>query len=113
MCSARERSAGGNARPSNERCASTATHESTGQVIDDSAITTKVKKAIFDEPSLKVAQINVETYKSVVQLSGWVDSTAQIGTAGSIARSVDGVTSARFMLGSPNRRATATDAGLA
>jgi osmotically-inducible protein OsmY len=76
-------------------CAATTTRESTGQYIDDSSITTKVKKAIFDEPSLKVAQINVETYKSVVQLSGWVDSTAQIGTAGSLARSVDGVTSVK------------------
>jgi osmotically-inducible protein OsmY len=76
-------------------CASTATHESTGQMIDDSAITTKVKKAIFDEPSLKVAQISVETYKSVVQLSGFVDSTAQIGTAASVARSVEGVVSVK------------------
>src|SRR3954452_14042266 len=74
-------------------CASTTTRESTGQYIDDGSITTGVKKAMFDEPSLKVAQINVETYKSVVQLSGWVDSSAQIGTAGSIAGSVDGVTS--------------------
>src|SRR3954468_6934181 len=76
-------------------CASNATHESTGQVIDDSAITTKVKKAIYDEPSLKVAQISVETFKSVVQLSGWVDSSAQMGTAGSVAGSVDGVTSVK------------------
>ncbi|HYM43903.1 MAG TPA: BON domain-containing protein [Steroidobacteraceae bacterium] len=76
-------------------CASTATHESTGQVIDDSAITTKVKKAIFDEPSLKVAQISVETYKSVVQLSGFVDSKAQIGAADTAARSVEGVVSVK------------------
>jgi len=76
-------------------CASTSNRESTGQYIDDSAITTKVKKAIFDEPSLKVAQINVETYKSVVQLSGFVDSPAQIGTAGSVARAVEGVTSVK------------------
>jgi osmotically-inducible protein OsmY len=76
-------------------CASTSNRESTGQYIDDSGITTRVKKAIFDEPSLKVTQIGVETYKSVVQLSGWVDSTAQIGTAGSVARSVDGVTSVK------------------
>jgi osmotically-inducible protein OsmY len=74
-------------------CASTSTRESTGQYIDDSTITTRVKKAIFDEPSLKVAQINVETYKSVVQLSGFVDYMAQIGTAGTVARSVPGVTS--------------------
>jgi osmotically-inducible protein OsmY len=76
-------------------CAATSTRESTGQYIDDSSITTRVKKAIFDEPSLKVTQINVDTYKSVVQLSGWVDSTAQIGTAGSVARSVEGVTSVK------------------
>ena len=76
-------------------CASTSNRESTGQYIDDSAITTKVKKAIFDEPSLKVAQNNVETYKSVVQLSGFVDSPAQIGTAGSVARAVEGVTSVK------------------
>ena len=76
-------------------CASTSNRESTGQYIDDSSITTRVKKAIFDEPSLKVAQISVETYKSVVQLSGFVDSTAQIGTAGSVARSVEGVTSVK------------------
>src|SRR2546423_8598670 len=76
-------------------CASTATRESTGQVIDDSAITTKVKKAIFDEPTLKVTQISVETYKSVVQLSGFVDSTAQIGTAATVARSVEGVVSVK------------------
>jgi osmotically-inducible protein OsmY len=76
-------------------CASTSNRESTGQYIDDSAITTKVKKAIFDEPSLKVAQINVETYQSVVQLSGFVDSAAQIGTAGSVARAVEGVTSVK------------------
>jgi hyperosmotically inducible protein len=76
-------------------CAATATRESTGQVIDDSAITTKVKKAIFDEPTLKVAQISVETYKSVVQLSGFVSSSGEVATAGSIARSVPGVSSVK------------------
>ena len=76
-------------------CASTATRESTGQVIDDSAITTKVKKAIFDEPTLKVTQISVETYKSVVQLSGFVNSYSEIATAGSVARSVPGVSSVK------------------
>ena len=76
-------------------CAATSTRESTGEYIDDSSITTRVKKAIFDEPSLKVVQINVETYKSVVQLSGFVDASAQIGTAGSVARAVEGVTSVK------------------
>jgi len=76
-------------------CAATSTRESTGQIIDDSAITTKVKKAIFDEPTLKVTQINVETYKSVVQLSGFVNSYSEIATAGSVARSVPGVSSVK------------------
>ena len=76
-------------------CASTATQESTGEYIDDTALTTKVKAAIFNEPSLKVAQINVETFKAVVQLSGFVSSSADIATAGSVARSVKGVASVR------------------
>ena len=76
-------------------CASTSTQESTGQYIDDTTITTKVKAAIFNEPSLKVAQINVETFKSVVQLSGFVSSSADIATAGSVARSVAGVASVK------------------
>jgi hyperosmotically inducible protein len=76
-------------------CASTSTQESTGQYIDDSTITAKVKTAIFNEPTLKVAQINVETYKAVVQLSGFVNSYADINTAGSVARSVQGVVSVK------------------
>jgi osmotically-inducible protein OsmY len=76
-------------------CASTSTQESTGEYMDDTAITTKVKAAIFNEPSLKVAQINVETYKSVVQLSGFVNSSADISTAGSVARNVKGVVSVK------------------
>jgi len=74
-------------------CASTSKQESTGEYIDDSAITTKVKTAIYNEPSLKVAQINVKTYKGVVQLSGFVDSYADIYKAGSVARTVKGVAS--------------------
>ncbi len=76
-------------------CASTSTRESTGEYIDDATITTKVKAAIFDEPSLKVFQINVETYKSVVQLSGFVNSSTDIARAGSVARSVRGVASVK------------------
>jgi len=76
-------------------CASTATQSSTGEYIDDAVITTRVKAAIFNEASLKSAQINVETYKSVVQLSGFVDSRSDVTTAGSLARAVAGVTSVR------------------
>jgi len=76
-------------------CAATSTRESTGEYIDDATITTKVKTAIFEDASLKVAQINVETYKSVVQLSGFVNSSADIARAGSVARSVRGVASVK------------------
>ena len=76
-------------------CASTSSQSSTGEYIDDSTITTKVKTAIFNEASLKVLQINVETYKSVVQLSGFVRSNADISKAGSVARSVKGVVSVK------------------
>jgi len=76
-------------------CASTSKQEGTGEYIDDSVITTKVKAAIFNEPSLKSAEINVETYKGVVQLSGFVNSQADISKATEIARSVKGVTSVK------------------
>jgi osmotically-inducible protein OsmY len=76
-------------------CASTPTREGTGEYVDDSAITTKVKAAIFNEPSLKVFQINVETFKGEVQLSGFVDSSKSVHKAGEVARSVTGVKSVK------------------
>jgi osmotically-inducible protein OsmY len=76
-------------------CASTSQRESTGEYLDDSVITTKVKTAIFNEPSLKVNQISVETNKTVVQLSGSVDSAASMNKAVAIARSVEGVSSVK------------------
>lgn len=76
-------------------CASTSKQESTGQYIDDSTITTKVKAAIFNEPSLKSAEINVETFKGAVQLSGFVSSQANISKAVEVARGVGGVTSVK------------------
>jgi len=76
-------------------CASTPTQEGTGEYIDDTVITTKVKAAIFNEPSLKVFQINVETFKGVVQLSGFVSSQENINKAVQVARGVRGVTSVR------------------
>ena len=72
-------------------CASTAKHEGTGEYIDDSVITTKVKAMIFDDESLKSSEINVETFKGVVQLSGFVSSQANIDRAVTVARSVNGV----------------------
>jgi len=76
-------------------CASTAKSESTGQYVDDTAITAKVKTAIFEQPSLKSAEINVETFKGVVQLSGFVRSQENINTAMATARTVSGVTSVK------------------
>lgn len=74
-------------------CAATPKHESTGQYVDDSVITTKVKAAIFNEATLKMFQINVKTYKAVVQLSGFVDSSQSVTKAAEVARTVDGVVS--------------------
>ena len=76
-------------------CASTPTRESTGEYIDDSTITTKVKAAIFSDPSLKVFQINVETFKGEVQLSGSVDSDQIVNKAGEVARGIGGVKSVK------------------
>ena len=74
-------------------CASTEKRESTGQYMDDTAITTKVKSAILNEPSLKSTEINVETFKGRVQLSGFVSSRASIDRAVEVAQAVSGVTS--------------------
>ena len=76
-------------------CAATSTQESTGEYIDDSVITTKVKGAIFNDPALKSAEINVETFRGVVQLSGFVSSQSDINRAIEVAGGVDGVQSIR------------------
>ena len=72
-------------------CASTQNHEGTGQYVDDTAITTKVKAAIFEEPNLKTLEIGVETFKGIVQLSGFVNSSATALKASEVARKVEGV----------------------
>ncbi len=76
-------------------CASTAKKEGTGEYVDDTVITTKVKAAILEAPSLKTSEINVETFKGIVQLSGFVNSQADINKAVEVARSVKGVTSVK------------------
>ena len=72
-------------------CAATQKHESTGQYVDDTVITTKVKTAIFNEETLKMLQINVKSYQGVVQLSGFVDSAKSVSKAGEVARRIEGV----------------------
>ena len=76
-------------------CASTSKQEGTGEYVDDSVITSKVKAAIFNEPTLKSAEINVETFKGAVQLSGFVSSRAAVDKAVAVARTVGGVTSVK------------------
>ncbi len=76
-------------------CASTAKQEGTGEYVDDTVITTKVKAAILNEPTLKSAEINVETFKGVVQLSGFVSSAGAETTAVAVARKVEGVKSVK------------------
>ena len=76
-------------------CASTHKHEGTGEYVDDSVITSKVKAAILDEPTLSSAEINVETFKGVVQLSGFVLNKGDISKAAAVARSVSGVKSVK------------------
>ncbi|MGV0951048.1 MAG: BON domain-containing protein [Azonexus sp.] len=74
-------------------CSSTSKTEGTGEYVDDTVITTKVKSAVLNEPGLKSAEINVETFKGKVQLSGFVSTQAQIDKAVEVARNVKGVTS--------------------
>ena len=76
-------------------CGATSTREGTGEYIDDTVITTKVKAAILNTASLKVSEINVETFKGAVQLSGFVSSQDDIHTAMRVARGVTGVTAVK------------------
>ncbi len=76
-------------------CAASDTKESTGQYVDNSVLTAKVKTAIFNEPTLKSSEISVETFKGEVQLSGFVSSIEQTNKAVAIAKTVPGVTSVK------------------
>ena len=76
-------------------CASTRTKESTGEYVDDSVITTKVKSLLAADDFLKSFEISVETYKGTVQLSGFVSSQQAVDKAGQITRGVKGVKSVK------------------
>jgi osmotically-inducible protein OsmY len=76
-------------------CSSTPKQEGSGEYVDDTVITSKVKAAILNEPGLSSADVNVETFKGVVQLSGFVNSRADINTAVAVARGVGGVKSVK------------------
>lgn len=76
-------------------CAGSDTRSSTGEYIDDTVVTTRVKAAIIADETLRSSEINVETFRGVVQLSGFVSSQAQIDTAVRVTQAVDGVESVR------------------
>ncbi len=72
-------------------CSSTPTRESTGEYVDDATLTTKVKAAFVNDSSVKARDINVETFKGTVQLSGFADSADMKARAGQLAAGVAGV----------------------
>ena len=76
-------------------CASTSRSEGTGEYVDDTVITAKVKTAILGESTLKSSEINVETFKGVVQLSGFVNSQSDVNRAVVVAKNVNGVKSVK------------------
>jgi len=76
-------------------CAATNTKESTGQYVDNSVMTAKVKTAIFNEPTLKSTEITVESFKGEVQLSGFVSSVEQTNKAVEVAKGIQGVTAVK------------------
>jgi len=79
-------------------CSSSRTQEGTGEYVDDSVITAKVKAAIFDDPALKIAEINVETFKGVVQLSGFVSSRTAANKVVGLANRTAGVKSVKDVM---------------
>lgn len=76
-------------------CAGSRTSQSTGEAIDDAAITTKVKAALVRDPVVSALAINVETYKGTVQLSGFARNEEERTRAVELARGVDGVKAVR------------------
>lgn len=76
-------------------CAATSDRQGTAEYVDDAVVTTRVKSAIFKEPTLKSAEINVETFKGIVQLSGFLSTRADIVKAIEVTRSVSGVKSVK------------------
>ncbi|HKB89193.1 MAG TPA: BON domain-containing protein [Opitutaceae bacterium] len=74
-------------------CAATPTKESTGEYVDDSSVTAKVKGAFAADKMVSPFQVKVNTYRGVVQLSGFVDTPDQKTRAEEVARGVAGVKS--------------------
>ena len=81
--------------PALTACQATNSRESTAEYFDDATITTKVKAALAQDPQVKAYQVGVETYRGVVQLSGFVDSEASVRRAAQVAQGVSGVRSVK------------------
>ena len=94
-------------------CSSTRTQQAPGEVIDDSLLTAKVKAALIDDPVTKAGQINVETYRGVVQLGGFVDNATEKTRATQVAGAVTGVKEVRndLRVSSPQSTEQAVDDG--
>ncbi len=76
-------------------CSSTATQRSTGEYTDDAAVTARVKLALINDPQVKASEIQVATFRNVVQLSGFAESRTIINRAVQVTRGVDGVKEVR------------------
>jgi len=76
-------------------CAPTAHRQGTGEYIDDAVITSKVKAAFAADPTVKATEVQVETFKGTVQLSGFVESRESAQKALQLARDVKGVKEVR------------------
>ena len=72
-------------------CSSTPSQQSTGEAIDDGVVTARVKAKLIEDPVTKAHQINVDTFKGTVQLSGFVETEQARSRALQIAREVNGV----------------------
>jgi osmotically-inducible protein OsmY len=77
--------------PSLVGCAGGKTYESTGEYFDDTVISSKVRASLLGDPKIKLLQISVETFKGIVQLSGFVNSNEAATRAVDLARRVKGV----------------------
>jgi len=92
-------------------CSATRTQESPGEVVDDSVLTAKVKSALIADPVTKARQINVETYRGVVQLGGFVDNADEKAQATKVAGGITGVKEVRndLRVSSPQSTEQAVD----
>ena len=88
-------------------CASTRTQKSAGEAIDDAVVTTRVKAALIDNSTTKAGSIDVETFKGVVQLNGFVETSVEKSTASTVTRAVNGVKEVRNNLSVKAEPATA------